>query len=155
LIAADAANGAQMPDQAGGDEGFADIGAGTGYKDSSHGSSYQNALPHEAGEALDCSSGWPAVKVKAQPRRPGRHGRRPDRGDRNPPASRSREASRRSGGLSPSTSGTIGLRLSASRRRAVKARTLRDQGQCGWAGSPLDQVKGRDGGRDDRGWQAG
>ena len=48
---------AQMPDQPGGDEGLADVGAGRGDEDGGHGSALQDASAHDRGEALDLGVG--------------------------------------------------------------------------------------------------
>ena len=72
------AGGAPMPDQAGGNKGLADVGAGRGDEDRAHVLRRMRVRTMSASRAIS-ASGWAALKRQPQPRGALRHGRRTDR----------------------------------------------------------------------------
>src|SRR5262249_58460236 len=121
----------QLVDDAAGDKGLADIGAGGGDEDGSHAALATRVRTRSASRAMSPSS-WRAVKAKRSRAVPsgtvgGRIGT-----TRKPSASRRRAAASAASGP-PTISGTIWLFAGGSPARAVKARALAS-GAAGSAG---------------------
>ena len=109
-----------MPDQRGGDEGLADVGAGRGDEDSAGiaDAARQDALAHDRRPGRSISaSGCCGGEGEAQPRGAGRHRRRPDR-DRPESlrSSSSRDAVERRLGLADAPPARSGSAAPAARR---------------------------------------
>ena len=116
------AGAAQMPDQPGGDEGLADVGAGRGDEIGAHWTSIFSRT--QAGEAVDRVVGMLRGEGEPQPRGAGRHRRRADgarRGSLARPASAEAASASSS---APITTGTIGLCASGRLVARVKRRAF-------------------------------